>query len=109
MIKGCALAIVATSLLPQHLAPLTDQERGAAFTLGQTCEATIIQIAAGEYVIYTKPSHGIIEPLRARFPEFTFDSLPDGPFDVVVVTTKGGRRYHVTDAVRHQSLHVCNR
>lgn len=53
-------------------------------------------------------SHGIIEPLRARFPEYTFDSLRPGPFDVVLNTNAGTRQYHVTDAARRKNLHVCN-
>jgi hypothetical protein len=54
------------------------------------------------------PSHGIIEPLRARFGEAVFDSLPSGDFDVLFHTTAGTERYHVSDKDRATLLHVCN-
>ena len=53
-------------------------------------------------------SHGIIEPLRARFPEYTFESLPSGRFDVVLQTTAGVERYHVTPQRTQPLLPVCN-
>ena len=56
----------------------------------------------------TVPSHGIIEPLRARFPEYTFASLPSGRFEVVVQTTVGMERYAVTPEHQAALLKVCN-
>jgi hypothetical protein len=54
------------------------------------------------------PSHGIIEPLRARFGEAVFDRLPDVDYDVVFQTTGGVQRYRVTREAREALLHVCN-
>jgi hypothetical protein len=53
-------------------------------------------------------SHGIIEPLRARFPEYTFDRMPAGIFDVVLDTNLGVQRYHVRPQVKAALLTVCN-
>ena len=57
----------------------------------------------------TVPSHGIIEPLRARFPQYEFASVPSGDYDVVVHTNSGVRRYRVTAAERAKVLNVCNK
>jgi hypothetical protein len=56
----------------------------------------------------TVPSHGIIEPLRARFPEYVFDQLPSGPFVVVAATNRGVERFRVTPHNRSALLRVCN-
>jgi hypothetical protein len=60
------------------------------------------------FFVGTVPSHGIIEPLRARFGEAVFDALPAGDFDVLFHTTAGTQRYHVTDHARRTPLRVCN-
>jgi hypothetical protein len=60
------------------------------------------------FFVGTVPSHGIIEPLRARFGEAVFDKLPAGDFDVLFETTAGTQRYHVTDQARSIPLRVCN-
>jgi hypothetical protein len=60
------------------------------------------------FFVGTAPSHGIIEPLRARFGEAVFDALPAGDFDVVFHTTAGRQTYHVTKQDRDTLLHVCN-
>jgi len=56
----------------------------------------------------TVASHGIIEPLRARFPEFIFTTLPSGPLDVVLHMPTGVQRYRVTDEDRSRLIGVCN-
>jgi hypothetical protein len=54
------------------------------------------------------PSHGIIEPLRARFPEFVFPDLPAGNLQIVLHTTAGVQRYTVTEPARSALIRVCN-
>ena len=54
------------------------------------------------------PSHGIIEPLRARFPEFVFSALPTGPIQLVLHTNHGIQRYGVAEAARSTLIRVCN-
>jgi hypothetical protein len=54
------------------------------------------------------PSHGIIEPLRARFPEYVFESAPAAGYDVVARTDAGEQRYHVTEQDREAVMNVCN-
>ena len=56
----------------------------------------------------TVPSHGIIEPMRTRRPEFLFDSLPAGGFDIVVHGTGGDQRYSVGELQRGMPMRVCN-
>jgi hypothetical protein len=56
----------------------------------------------------TVPSHGIIEPLRARFPEFVFDPLPQDTFVLVVGTSGGTQRFTVTQRERTALMRVCN-
>jgi hypothetical protein len=56
----------------------------------------------------TVPSHGIIEALRARFPEFVFDRLPPDSFVVIVGTSRGTQRFAVTRRDRMASIRVCN-
>ena len=56
----------------------------------------------------TAPSHAIIEPLRARFPEFVFDRLPPDNFVVVVATSRGTQRFAVRQRDRAMSIRVCN-
>jgi hypothetical protein len=53
-------------------------------------------------------SHGIIEAVRVRFPEFTFPTLPEHDFYVVLHTTVGIQRYHVTPTDRTRLMGVCN-
>jgi hypothetical protein len=53
-------------------------------------------------------SHGIIEGLRFRAGESTFDTLPSGNFTIILQTTGGVRRYPVTEGDRARLLHVCN-
>jgi hypothetical protein len=56
----------------------------------------------------TVASHGIIEPLRARFPEFVFGTLPPGPLEVVLHMPRGIQRYRVSDDDRSRLIGVCN-
>jgi hypothetical protein len=56
----------------------------------------------------TVASHGIIEPLRARFPEYVFSALPPGPLEVVLHMPAGVQRYRVTDEDRSRLITVCN-
>ena len=56
----------------------------------------------------TVPSHGIIEPLRTRRPEFLFDSLPAGGFEVVVHGNDGEQRLSVGKLQSARPMRVCN-
>jgi hypothetical protein len=56
----------------------------------------------------TVPSHGIIEPLRSRHPEFLFDSLPAGGFEIVVQGTDGNQKYSVGKLEGTRPMRVCN-
>jgi hypothetical protein len=58
--------------------------------------------------IGTVPSHGIIEPLRARFQEFVCPALPAGDIDVMLHTKAGVQRYQVTEQDRERLIRVCN-
>jgi hypothetical protein len=60
------------------------------------------------FFVGTVPSHGIIEPLRARFPEYVFDRLPPGNFIIVADTSRGRKRFAVTERERASVLRVCN-
>lgn len=53
-------------------------------------------------------SHGLIEAVRARFPEFIFANLPDRDFHVVLHTSVGVQRYRVTPSDRARLIGVCN-
>jgi len=53
-------------------------------------------------------SHGIIEAIRARFPEFIFTNLPEHDFHVVLHTSVGVQRYRVTSSDRTRLMGVCN-
>ena len=54
------------------------------------------------------PSHGIVESLRTRFPEFVFAALPPGDFQVLVQSSTGVQRYTVAARDREQIMRVCN-
>lgn len=54
------------------------------------------------------PSHGIIPPLRQRYPEFLFDSLPKGEFEVVLHTNDGLQHYRISEKDRATLIPVCN-
>jgi hypothetical protein len=56
----------------------------------------------------TVASHGIIEPLRARFPEFLFERWPPDDFVVVVNTERGTKRFTATARQRSSLMRVCN-
>jgi hypothetical protein len=56
----------------------------------------------------TVPSHGIIPPLRQRYPEFLFDSLPKGDFEVVLHTNDGLQHYRISEKDRTALIPVCN-
>jgi len=73
---------------------------------GPRIEAT--EVRRERLFLGTVASHGIIEPLRARFPEFIFATLPPGPFDVVLHMPTGVQRYRVTDEDRSRLIGVCN-
>ena len=53
-------------------------------------------------------SHGIIEPLRVRFPEWIFSDLPAENFQVVLYTNTGVERYPVAHRDPTMLLRVCN-
>jgi len=53
------------------------------------------------------PSHGIIEALRFRPGESTFDHLPPDDFRVILRTSAGLQRYRVTKRDRTTLLRVC--
>jgi hypothetical protein len=56
----------------------------------------------------TVPSHGIVEALRVRFPEYLFDRLPSDPFVVVVETSSGADQFRVTPRNHTGLIRVCN-
>jgi len=58
--------------------------------------------------IGTVASHGIIEPLRARFQEFVFPEVPAGGLEVALHTNTGVERYRVTEQDRARLIRVCN-
>jgi len=60
------------------------------------------------FFLGTVPSHGIIEALRARFPEFEFDRLPPDNFVVLVGTSSGTQTFTVSQRDRLMSIRVCN-
>ena len=73
---------------------------------GASIEAT--DVRRERLFLGTVASHGIIEPLRARFPEFIFRTLPPGPLEVVLHMPLGVQRYRVTDEDRSRLIGVCN-
>jgi hypothetical protein len=54
------------------------------------------------------PSHGIIEAVRVRFPEFEFSAMPDHDFTIVLYTNRGIQRYRVTAHNRSGLIPICN-
>lgn len=54
------------------------------------------------------PSHGLVEAVRARFPEFEFPDLPSRNFTVVLHTSAGLQQYAVTDNDGKRMMRVCN-
>lgn len=56
----------------------------------------------------TVPSHGIVEPLRVRSPEFVFSDLPRDDFFVVLHLSAGTERYRVASQDRSRVIRVCN-
>ena len=60
-----------------------------------------------ELTIGHLPAHGIVDAVRFRWTQWTFDRLPAGPFDVILSTTAGVQRYTVTDKDRSASFRVC--
>jgi len=74
---------------------------------GASIEAT--DVRRERLFLGTVASHGIIEPLRARFPEFVFSTLPPGPLEVVLHMPGGIQRYRVTEQDRSRLIDVCNR
>ena len=71
-------------------------------------EAAPIAELNERFFVGTVPSHGIVEPLRARFPEYVFEQLPAGDFVLVVGTTHGTYRFTVTARERASVMRVCN-
>ena len=57
----------------------------------------------------TLPSHGIVDNLRTRLPQYEFSDLPAGDYDVVVHLENGVRRHRVTASVRASAMDVCNK
>jgi len=58
--------------------------------------------------IGTVASHGIIEPLRRRFQEFIFQTLPKGSLNLRLHTRTGVQRYQATEQDRSLLMRVCN-
>jgi hypothetical protein len=54
------------------------------------------------------PSHGIVEAVRVRFPEFEFLDLPHQDFWLVLRTNRGLQRYLVPQNRRLKLVRVCN-
>ena len=67
-----------------------------------------IAVKTEHFFLGRAASHGIIESLRFRAGESTFETLPSGDFMVVLETTAGRQEYRVTDTDRTKLLHVCN-
>ncbi len=61
------------------------------------------------FFLGTVASHGIIEALRSRSPEFLFDSVPPGDCDVVLHTNRGTQLHAVTARDRAKLMRVCNK
>lgn len=53
------------------------------------------------------PAHGIITEVRWRGSEWTFDHIPAGDFQVILMTSAGKQRYAVTAKDRATPLKVC--
>jgi hypothetical protein len=53
-------------------------------------------------------SHGLLEDVRARFPEYMFPNVPAHDFYVVLHTSVGIQRYRVTPDDRARLMDVCN-
>jgi hypothetical protein len=60
------------------------------------------------FFLGTVPSHGMVEALRPRFPEFVFERWPQDAFDVVVGTSRGTQGFTVTHRERTALMRVCN-
>ena len=60
------------------------------------------------FFLGTVPSHGMVEAVRSRIPEYSFDALPAGNFDVVVETSAGPQHYPVKQRDRQKLMRVCN-
>jgi hypothetical protein len=54
------------------------------------------------------PSHGIVESLRFRPGERTFERLPAGDLTVILRTSAGVQEYPLTEKDRTKLLRVCN-
>ena len=67
-----------------------------------------IAVSTSSLFLGRAASHGIIEGLRFRPGESTFETLPSGNFTVVLETTAGAQQYRVTETDRRKLLHVCN-
>jgi hypothetical protein len=67
-----------------------------------------IAVKTEHFFLGRAASHGIIEGLRFRAGESTFETLPPGDFTVVLETTAGRQEYRVTETDRTKLLHVCN-
>jgi hypothetical protein len=61
------------------------------------------RVGAGRIVLQPRGAEGmdgVVQPVKEGFSETTFDRLPDGEFQVVVVTEQGPQRYTVTEKDR---------
>jgi hypothetical protein len=67
------------------------------------------QVRADKFFLGKVPSHGIIDALRDRRPEFTFSDLPVDGFEVLVDTSAGVQRYQVTQRERDTMMSVCTK
>jgi len=67
-----------------------------------------VQVRTNRFFLGSVPSHGIVPALRNRQPEFTFSTLPNNDFDVVVESSAGSQRYPVTQRERQHVMRVCN-
>jgi hypothetical protein len=75
---------------------------------GRQPEIKALSVREERLTLGIAPSHGIVEPVRVRFPEFEFPDLPQQDFWVVVRTNNGIQRYSVTATDRTKLLRVCN-
>lgn len=93
-----------------QLKPTTpvDQRLEEVWVRTRTGDIHPVDVRNNRFFLGTVASHGIVEALRERLPEYTFDSLPPDDFAVIVATSHGRQRYAVRRADRQKLMRVCN-